>query len=723
MNLSPRSASLGLAALIAAGFLVWLGWADKQNPGATGPIGAHEENGPLAVPSEPAIENLAANEEPTASLREAVPAAPATTTGTAQKQETASKVAHVKVFVRSQDDGSPLADMRVFASSRHSATAQNDGSSLGEFGVVPKTDAHGRVDLEVDAGRALTLFVSDSAWSRESRRELGPLAVGESVELVFEFATRKDIHLYGRLVDAESGSPLRGDVTLEHVERTDSGGGFQLSAGSWKHAFASARATGYARAVFVVAKGHEDPTDPLIVRLSRAAALEAIVRDRAGAPIPGVQIVLSTDSYRLQQASFSMLDFYSGADLRWGGSTDPDGWTTILDLLPHVPLRVSAQAEGYPPRDESEPLELEPGELRRIELVLGAGATITGSLVDERGAPIVNRAMWRMLAEIREPRMFNEHAEPAQKANTDADGRFRFEAVPRGTWWIGPAPNTQGAPDDVPPAAQVVVVIDELSETEIEVRVQRGLFLSGRVFDPSGHPAKDLHVTAFRTFGGMTVADSHTNDDGEFSIGPLVAGNWTLVADWNADPHSTAEPVLVEAGRTGIVLQLCAGGSITGEVVDRDTGERCECELTASNGDPHSSRGTSSRDGTIRLDGLLPGTYTISARARDGRMGIQRGIVVQDGARAEEVRLEVSQGAALVLRYEGPAENVSCRITSEGFMLEWTFLRGDQALTVMVPPGKIEVHWSENDEQVVEHVENIDVGVENQVELTLKAGS
>ncbi len=728
MKLSPRTAWLAFAALIAAGFLVWLGWPEKQNLGAAEPIGRHEENAQPAMPSEAAIESLAADEELAASPREAVPATPATTRETAQKQEPASKVAHLHVLARSQDDGNPLADMRVWASSSERVMARSVESSHGELGDAPKTDADGRADLEVDPETALIIFVSEDQGSRDTKRELEPLAVGESVELVFEFATREDIRLYGRLVDAESGSPLLGDVTIENGEtelrwvETDSAGQFQLSGGSWERVFASARARGYARTMFAVTKEYDSPVDPLIVELFRAATLEAIVRDRAGVPIPGAQVTLSTESYRLQQSSSSMLDFYFDKNPSWRGKTDSDGRATIPDLLPRAPLRVSAQAKGYPRRDEAEPIELEPGELRRIELVLGAGATITGSLVDERGTPIGNRAMWRMVAEMPEPGMFEDYAKPAQKAKTDVEGRFRFEAVPMGTWWIGPAPNTQGPPDDVPPAAQVVVVIDELSEMEIVVRVQRGLFLSGRVFDPSGLPAKDLYVSAFR---GITVADSQTNDDGEFSIGPLVAGNWTLEAGGIGDAHSAAEPVLVEAGRTGIVLQLRAGGSIAGEVVDRDTGERCECELAVSNPDAQSWFGTASRDGTIRFDGLPPGTYSISAKTRDGRIGIHRGVVVEAGTCAEGVRVQVAPGSKLVLRYEGAAENVSCRIASEGFTLEWTSLYGDHPLTMIVPPGTIEVHWSEmgEEEEVVEHVEKIDVGVEKQVELILKAGS
>jgi hypothetical protein len=313
--------------------------------------------------------------------------------------------------------------------------------------------------------------------------------------------------------------------------------------------------------------------------------------------------------------------------------------------------------------------------------------------------------------------MFQPYSTPAQKAYTDAQGRFRFEAVPAGSWWIGPAPSERGSSDDIPPIAQVVTVTDELAEIEIVVRVERARFLKGRVLDPAGRLAQDCSVSAQ---GAYTYENTKTDERGEFTLGPLAPGRWKLEAGRFGKPHAVSEPIEVDAGSTGIVLHLRPGGSIAGEVVDRRTGERCRSDLFVSSADPDGWLLTSSEDGTFRCDGLLPATYTLAAKTRDGRIGTRAGVAVEAGACTEDVRVEVAPGSTLGLRYEGAAKSVDCQILLDGIAIDWASLEGGRAQDVLVPPGAIEVRWRERDAPDVEHVEKIDVGAQERVELTLR---
>ena len=135
--------------------------------------------------------------------------------------------------------------------------------------------------------------------------------------------------------------------------------------------------------------------------------------------------------------------------------------------------------------------------------------------------------------------------------------------------------------------------------------------------DPEGQPAKNCHVFAFQGYIGA-CENTQTDERGEFSLGPLSEGNWTLEAGKGMGPYAESESIEVDAGRTGIVLQLRAGGSFAGEVPDARSGERCECELSVSSADSESWLGTASRSEPATTPWPTPAT-TVSSTISSAR--------------------------------------------------------------------------------------------------------
>jgi hypothetical protein len=121
MKLSPRPASLAFAALIAAGMIVWMAWPEERSLSVAGPAGQQEGSADVATPSKAVIESPGETEELAVYSREAVPATAAM--DKARKQEIESKVAYVRVLVRSKDDDRLLPGVRVaaFSENGHSA--------------------------------------------------------------------------------------------------------------------------------------------------------------------------------------------------------------------------------------------------------------------------------------------------------------------------------------------------------------------------------------------------------------------------------------------------------------------------------------------------------------------------------------------------------------------------------------------------------------------------
>ncbi len=468
MKLSVRALASVMAVLLAAAVLLWLAWPAEEHVAAALPSRSATADATMVEPSWQA-------EEATDSVREAVPIE--TISGVERsRQGMEMPVGYLRVLVRAEEDGTPQAGTQIVVSPK-----ERRPRGKGEprtSGRSKLTDAEGRAELAVVPGEALLVQVSGRA--QMVLRELEALEAGESVDLVVELRTREDIHLFGRIQDDESGAPLVGRVRASGVGlanrfiETDSSGGFELTAGSWERASGTAEADGYAPTEFAISSGYEDPLRPLIVRLSRAAVLEAFVRDRTGALVPGAWVELSTITRPLPRSA-RMLSLPTDASSHWTAKTDPSGRAILDDLLPLVPLRLSVTGDGWPSRAEPEPIVLAPGEHRRVDLVLGRGATITGVLEDASGSPIPRYQVWCDAALANRPPVFEIGESPAWKTRTDSDGRFRFESIPAGTWWVGPAPHSRSnkLADDYLPVAQVVEVVNDWAEIEILVRVDR----------------------------------------------------------------------------------------------------------------------------------------------------------------------------------------------------------------------------------------------------------
>jgi hypothetical protein len=99
------------------------------------------------------------------------------------------------------------------------------------------------------------------------------------------------------------------------------------------------------------------------------------------------------------------------------GVSDLDG-NYRIDGVPPGQLRLVARHPDFV-ESLSEPVTLEPGGSKRVEIVLSAGATLAGRLLDELGRPIARARIQALSGQ----------AAPAS-ALTGFDGRFTFRALP-----------------------------------------------------------------------------------------------------------------------------------------------------------------------------------------------------------------------------------------------------------------------------------------------------
>lgn len=254
---------------------------------------------------------------------------------------------------------------------------------------------------------------------------------------------------------------------------------------------------------------------------------------------------------------------------------------------------------------------------------------------------------------------------PPPRATTDQDGRYAFEQVAPGSYHIqfektGYASTGQAQTGTIQiSAGQTVNVVD--------VRLQKGAVIAGKVLDAAGEPMPDVRVTAMRRFSnpGMPLRlvpagggqGQQTNDLGEFRIAGLPAGEFYVAAmprhmpmfggpgvDMTAAraqparrvrtttattfyPGTTdqvaALPIAVaagaEVGNINFAMQTLPSFRVSGIVVDQD-GKPVGGAMVMLMGDPRSGMfggsGGSTRtqdNGRFDIDDVVAGSYRVNA--------------------------------------------------------------------------------------------------------------
>jgi hypothetical protein len=422
-------------------------------------------------------------------------------------------------------------------------------------------------------------------------------------------------------------------------------GSFRLRSGpvQGKHV-ARVAAQGFVPARIAPVEGFEDPEQPYVLRLARAATLEPTILDAEGEPVEGATLTLSCPALALMHPPGR----FQGGLWKAEGKSDWDGRCRIEGLPPEVTIEVTVRTSSV----LALWLVLQPGELARPVWRLGGRAIVRGILLDEQRAPVPDQELWLCRATTDDETLYLvAHQGTLARGRTDAQGRFELGAVPTGSAWIGPAPGTAVAPW----AVRVDVAQD--AEHELELFTWRGLAISGRVLEADGRTLAQGRVLCRpHAGGGFVGADVR---DGVFAVGPLAPGVHRLNASGSREGSS--DPVEARAGDSGLVLRLAETGAIRVRATGSDTPRDCSVEAfeRASPGPPRmTSHGSSA---TRHLTGLPTGILDLVARTADGRIGLAPGIRI-DALDSPRIEIPVERGAQLVVRYRGGPASAELRV-------------------------------------------------------------
>ena len=221
-------------------------------------------------------------------------------------------------------------------------------------------------------------------------------------------------------------------------------------------------------------------------------------------------------------------------------------------------------------------LRFSPGEVAVLDLELRVGAALAGRVLSDAGEPIAAAHV-----------SAHSDAGPGRDTKTEQDGSFRIEGVAAGS--IRLSAHAEGF---LPTKLELGLLATREHVAELQLVLNRGRFIAGRVRWPDGTPAAGADVyldgrAGPSAFNVHASAEGRTDADGSFRIAGLEQGDYRVTArathgqtpaepdasKKKPRPHPRSEtwrspPVAAVTDTADLVLELGRGLLLRGRVVD-----------------------------------------------------------------------------------------------------------------------------------------------------------
>lgn len=382
--------------------------------------------------------------------------------------------------------------------------------------------------------------------------------------------------------------------------------------------------------------------------LSRGAAVSGRVLDAEGRPVAGATVTVDVGR--------------SGDPVH----SDAQGDFRIDAVPPMHRVSVIAEAAGHLP-GVSEPFAVDEGApAENIEVRLGAGGTVSGTVRTRDGKPFTG-AMVRWVPWKIDPNdvWSSQQFGDRERHPVSADGRFTIEGIPEGDVTV------RADAEGYLPASDANVRVTAKQETggvdlilapprEIRGRVdaQQGGVVAGATISAQFTGTAQNRRWGFVTgLSGNPTAQSAT--DGTFVLKGLEEGNYNLWAQ--APGFAAGSMVQTSTGAGDVLLSLAKGLSISGFVKDQDGKPFAGVPVQAQRIDRQGGQRNwytwggsglvyTAPDGTFEIQDLAEGNYNLQV---SGAWQWEREVNVEDTlvqgvpAGRREVEIVVRTGAVL----------------------------------------------------------------------------
>lgn len=253
------------------------------------------------------------------------------------------------------------------------------------------------------------------------------------------------------------------------------------------------------------------------------------------------------------------------------------------------------------------------------------------------------------------------------RAFTGSDGSFTLEGLRPGTY-----PLMVEGDGAIPSMLKVTVTVDDADQDEVEIPLEAGTELSGRI-EPPG--IAEVRLALRESSGGIEImlksgkvghAKVTSAADGTFTLPAAPRGSWKLVAEATDGSIGEVEVEVGETATTGVRVQMAPRPAIRGRVVDVDGVplRQVTVRLEDAQNDRRAMFGakttTTDGDGTFALVGLDPGQFTLSVRDHRDVPFPREGQDLDDPG--QPVTIDGSALDEVELRVQPPTERIEGRV-------------------------------------------------------------
>lgn len=376
------------------------------------------------------------------------------------------------------------------------------------------------------------------------------------------------------------------------------------------------------------------PFDLGTVILEPGAEVRGIVIDRDGRPVEGAEVHAAQDLRRLRFA----LESGGPVERRPETVTGADGRFAIADLRRGDRVDLVVRGRGLLPASVS---GVRAPNAQPVRVVLERGAQVTGRVVDAEKRPVAGAELSLQMDRPGEEKGLLRLSGGARAAATsDADGRFSFAPVPAGRGALGV--NADG----FQPIESRELAVPAAGIADLELVLDSGAVLEGRVFTADGEPVEDARVVS-------GAAASISDADGVYRLEGVPPGRRKVQLRHREFPPLDKD-FAVESGVNSLDLILPAGHEVAGRVVDRDGRPVSGAGLALFlDGSPREQEAVGGEDGAFSFPRVADGVYTLRAEREGYRTSETASAVRVAGAPRRDLEVRLDRGTRIAGRLLG----------------------------------------------------------------------
>jgi uncharacterized GH25 family protein len=351
---------------------------------------------------------------------------------------------------------------------------------------------------------------------------------------------------------------------------------------------------GYAVALKTGIKVIEMETTPNVdFVLSRGGAFSGIVVDREGSPIPAANVTLYATG---------PVDTAGGQVRSFREKTSEKGRFLIENVTPGA-YRALAQHEIYLPSDRI-PFDIAEDETVTHEFVLEMGASISGTVTDLEGNPVVEAQIW--LSSTEEKIVFS------RGARTDSEGKYVLGGLQSGSANIRVI-----APGFVTATRKDIELRQGRPVEGVDFKLDSGRSISGTVTNSSGEPVGGATVSGSDSVSYKTAK---TDEDGKFTMSGFSEDKINLSV--RAKGYVLLIRRGISANTEDAQLVLSTGGAVEGQAISDESMKSFVVVLYSIPEGGKQRRIVKQKicndpDGFFKVEDIPQGTYTLEVHSKD----------------------------------------------------------------------------------------------------------